>query len=108
MALDVILKVKEAEKKADASIKLANDKSKEILKKAQTDANDTYNSMIIDSKEKESDIITENIQNANCKAKDIFKNGEKEVQEILNISNEKKQNAVKLVVERIVNIHGNS
>ena len=41
-------------------------------------------------------------------AEPILAKGRKESEDILNVSEEKKLNAVKLVVERIVKVHGNS
>ena len=44
----------------------------------------------------------------NKEAEPILAKGRKEAEDILNVSEDKKINAVKLVVERIVKVHGNS
>lgn len=41
-------------------------------------------------------------------AEPILAQGRKEAEDISNVSEDKKLNAVKLVVERIVKVHGNS
>lgn len=52
--------------------------------------------------------MNEAISAGNKEAEPILAKGKSEASDIENISEEKKNNAVKLVVERIVKIHGNS
>ena len=53
-------------------------------------------------------LIQEAIEAGNVEAKPILENGEKEKESIRNLSPTLKENAINIVVERIVKIHGNS
>ena len=53
-------------------------------------------------------MMDEAVNEGNQEAKPILEKGEVEARNILEVSEDKINSAVKLVVERIVNIHGNS
>ena len=89
MALEAINEIKEAEKKAEKIISEANQDAKEIISNATKEAEIKYN-----------DIISE--------AEPLLKSGAKEIEAIHNMSQDLKDNAINIVVERIVKIHGNS
>lgn len=108
MALEAIKQIKNVEAEADSIIKDATAKSKEILQKANKDAESQYEKAIAAAKEKCNSIIEEAIAEGQSKAEPILKEGEKDSQDIYNISDEKKMKAVKLVIERIVKVNGNS
>ena len=57
---------------------------------------------------KKKEIIKKAEDDGNNEAKPILDKGEIEVQKIKNISTDKKNNAINLIVERIVKINGNS
>ena len=108
MALEAITQIKNVEAEADNIIKDATAKSKEILQKANEDAESQYEKAIVAAKEKCNSIIEKAIAEGQSKAEPILKQGEKDSQDIYNISTEKKMSAVKLVIERIVKVNGNS
>lgn len=59
-------------------------------------------------KTKANDLLNAALEEGNNKAKPILEMGEKEIEAIKNMSQEIKDNAINIVVERIVKIHGNS
>lgn len=108
MALEAINEIKRAEEQAEKLIQEATIKSKEIIKNAITEADDEYNKILSEANTKRTQIIAKAEEEGNTEAKPILKKGDSEVSSIKNISNEKKDNAINLIVERIVKIHGNS
>ncbi|MBS6601319.1 MAG: ATPase [Clostridium sp.] len=108
MALEAITQIKNVEAEADNIIKDATVKAKQILQQANEDAESQYEKAIVAAKEKCNSIIEKAIAEGQSKAEPILKQGEKDSQDIYNISTEKKMSAVKLVIERIVKVNGNS
>lgn len=82
--------------------------SKEIVKNASIQAEEEYSKTLSEANSKKAQIIAKAEDEGNSEAKPILEKGEKEVASIKNISEEKKNNAINLIVERIVKIHGNS
>ena len=108
MALEAINEIKKAEDKAEELIQEATAKAKEILKVANIQAEDEYNKIVEYANLKKSETIKKAEDDGNSEAAPILSKGENEVIEIKNISEDKKNNAINLIVERIVKIHGNS
>ena len=108
MALEAINEIKKAEEKAEELIQEATITSKEIIKNAGIQAEEEYNKILTEANIKKSQIIARAEEEGNLQAAPILENGEKEVSSIKNISEDKKNNAINLIVERIVKIHGNS
>ena len=54
------------------------------------------------------DLLNAALEEGNSNAEPILKIGEKEIEAIRNMSQDLKDNAINIVVERIVKIHGNS
>ena len=108
LALEAITQIKNVEAEADNIIKDATVKAKQILQQANEDAESQYEKAIVAAKEKCNSIIEKAIAEGQSKAEPILKQGEKDSQDIYNISTEKKMSAVKLVIERIVKVNGNS
>ena len=108
LALEAITQIKNVEAEADNIIKDAKVKAKQILQQANEDAESQYEKAIVAAKEKCNSIIEKAIAEGQSKAEPILKQGEKDSQDIYNISTEKKMSAVKLVIERIVKVNGNS
>ena len=108
LALEAITQIKNVEDEADNIIKDATVKAKQILQQANEDAESQYEKAIVAAKEKCNSIIEKAIAEGQSKAEPILKQGEKDSQDIYNISTEKKMSAVKLVIERIVKVNGNS
>lgn len=108
MALEAINEIKEAEKKADAIISEANQKAKEIVSEATKEAAVKYDEIINNAKTKASELINEALVEGNSNAAPILEAGAKDIEAIGNMSQKVKDNAINIVVERIVKIHGNS
>lgn len=108
LALEAITQIKNVEAEADNIIKDATVKAKQRLQQANEDAESQYEKAIVAAKEKCNSIIEKAIAEGQSKAEPILKQGEKDSQDIYNISTEKKMSAVKLVIERIVKVNGNS
>jgi len=108
LALEAINEIKKAEEKAEELIQEATAKAKEILKIANIQAEDEYNKIVESANLKKCKAIKKAEDDGNLEAEPILSKGENEVIEIRNISEDKKNNAINLIVERIVKIHGNS
>lgn len=108
LALEAIKEIKKAESEADEMIKSANVEAKDILQKATIEATDNYNKVLAEAKDKCNSIINDAVEAGNKEAEPILLKGKQEAQDIYNIEEDRKNNAVKLVIERIVKIHGNS
>ena len=108
MALEAINYIKKAEEQAEELIQEATIKSKEIVKNAAIQAEEEYNKILKDANLRKDEILKKAEEEGNVKAAPILEKGEKDVEEIKNISDDKKNNAINLIVERIVKIHGNS
>ena len=108
MALEAINDIKKAEEKAEKLIQEATSEAREILKNANKLAEEEYNKIIESANLRKNEILKNSELDGNSEANPILSKGETEVQEIKSISSEKKDNAINLIVERIVKIHGNS
>ncbi len=108
MALQVIAEIKQTEAKADEIVRNATNEAKDMVQKAKVEAQKQYDDVIAKAKEKANDLISKAVDMGNKEAEPVLAKGRQEAEGILNISEDKKINAVKLVVERIVKIHGNS
>lgn len=108
MALEAINEIREAEKKAEEMISNAKQKAKEIVQDATKEADIKYDEIISNAKAKANDLLHAALEEGNSKAKPILEVGEKDIEAIRNMSQEVKDNAINIVVERIVKIHGNS
>lgn len=108
MALEIIIEVKKAEDEANSIISTAQIKSKEIVTKAYQEADKEYRRIVDEAKVKAQSIMDEAIALGNKEAKSIINKGDEEVYKFSSLPKENINNAIKLVVERIVNINGNS
>ena len=108
MALEAINEIKEAEKKAEKIISEANQDAKEIISNATKEAEIKYNDIISEAKTKANDLLSAALEEGNSNAEPLLKSVAKEIEAIHNMSQDLKDNAINIVVERIVKIHGNS
>ncbi|MGL4773571.1 MAG: ATPase [Clostridium sp.] len=108
MALEAIREIKSCEQKAEEIIKNSTAEGKAIVQNAGELAQKEYNNTIDGAKKKAEEIIQDGIEEGNKIATPILEDGRKSSEGILNISDEKKNDAAKIVIERIVKIHGNS
>jgi len=102
LALEAISKLKKAEAEAEEIIQKAMNASKEIINNAKAEAETTYNKIINDANSKKIEILKKAEDEGNSIAEPLLKKGEEEVVEIKNISEEKRKDAINLIVERIV------
>ena len=82
--------------------------AKEIINNATKEANIKYDEIVSNAKTKANNLLNAALEEGNSNAKPILKMGEKEIEAIKNMSQDLKDNAINIVVERIVKIHGNS
>lgn len=109
MAKDAIKEIKSAEEEANKIIDNAKLEGREIIKKAEEDALKEYKDIINKASLEAKKIMDEVENKANGgEAELIFKEGKKEADSILNVSNDLLDKAVNFVVERIVKFNGNS
>ncbi|MGL4991026.1 MAG: ATPase [Sarcina sp.] len=108
MAAEIISEIKKVEQEAKELIANANKTSKDILAKASIDAQAEYDSILNEARIQIKTIIDNAVLEANNEASVLQEKGQAECELISKPSNEKFDEAVNLVIERIVNIHGNS
>lgn len=108
MAIQEIIEIKKAEEEAFEIIKAAENERRAILKSAQNQALEKYDETLKEIKSKAKSIVDEAISLAEKEAYTISINGKNEISSIYNIPKERLDNAVKLIIERIVKNYGNS
>ena len=108
MALDAINEIRKAEEKAEKIILDAKEKAKVIVNEAKIEAEKQYDDTISISKVKAAEIMNDAVEKGNNEASPILEKGKEDVDAISNMSQKIKDNAINIVVERIVKIHGNS
>lgn len=108
MAIEALNEVKKAEAKADEMIKTAQQESKEIILKAKVEAEAAYKNIIDMAKVKAQEIMNSAIELGKYEAQPIIENGRVQCNEIKNTPEAKMKDAAKFVIERIVNVNGNS
>ncbi|MGL5764869.1 MAG: ATPase [Sarcina sp.] len=108
MAVEIISEIKNTEQVAREIIINANKEAKEIISKATLEAEQSHKAILDDAKCEGQKIIDAAVTSANIKAEKLFEQGKKDCKSITDLDKEKIDQAVKLVIERIVNIHGDS
>ena len=109
MALEAVKEITNAEKMAEELLIEANKKSKEIINSATKIGEERYKDILMRSKEEVEIIINSTTEKAEKEIQAISieeNNGLSPIDE--GLAKEKKYSAVKLIIERIVGIHGNS
>jgi len=108
LAKEAIIKIEEAEKIAEENVEKAFSISNDLLKNAEAEAEKVYDLIIEETKKKVHFISDEATKEGKMQAEPILKACEKEVIDINNISQDKFELAVNMVIERIVKFNGNS
>lgn len=108
MAAEVINEIQRAEAKADELIKNAQSDASKITKDAEKKSLLEYKKILDDAKAQRQQIMNDAVAKAEKNTEYIFEEGRNEANNIKKISNEKVERAVNLVIERIVNINGDS
>ena len=108
MARDAFLKAKEAEDNCVDIIKIANNKAKAILDQAENDGTAKYEAIILHANRQKLDTIEETKSATKAECQFIITKGESEVAKLKKQTDEELSKVVSLIMERIVNIHGDS
>lgn len=108
MAIEVISEIKKAEEAAKALIKEAQAEAREKISKANQQGEDQYKKIVGAAKNKGEEKIKNQVDATNKEVDALFEIGKSDCAKIQSVSPDKVDAAVKLVSERIVNIHGNS
>ncbi|WP_415875869.1 ATPase [Clostridium sp.] len=108
LALEAIKKIRDTEEKAMEIIKKAQNDSNQIIKDSDVKAASEYKRILNEAKNEAKKILDDAAANAEKEAIPIIESGKTSAENIKDISKEKLEMAVNLVVERIVNINGNS
>lgn len=108
MAIKVISEIQKAEQYAKEIIVQANKDSKDIMSKATLQADEIHKKILESAKKEAEGFMQASIAEGNYEAEKLFAKGKQECEDIMAPSQDKIDKAVKLVIERIVNIHGNS
>jgi len=108
VAKEAIEAVKEAEAQAHAILQEATQASRDLMQTAEALAEDKYR-QIMEEAEKEANAIKEQaLSEGESIAKPIIEKGMQESQELAKMSNEDLDKTVNIIIERIVNVNGNS
>lgn len=108
LAKEAIYRIEEAEKIANQNLEKAISISNDILKSADTEAEKIYENIIEETKKKVNYIMEEASEEGKKQAEPILKACENEIINIKNISQDKFDLALNMVIERIVKFNGNS
>lgn len=108
MAVEVISEIQKAEKEAVDILLNANKESKDIISKATLKATEEYNKIVSKANKEAQEIINKSIASGNKEAEGLFEKGKEQCKTINAPSQSNVDEATKLIIERIVNIHGNS
>ena len=102
MAMNSITLIKQAEDDVNSLIQKAQRDANEIIRNAETRAKEVYNETLKIARDKSEEILFRAEADGQKKAQPIIDGGSKEVEHIQNIQRSKFDEAVSLVVERIV------
>ncbi|MGL4655590.1 MAG: ATPase [Sarcina sp.] len=108
MAIEVISEIQKAEQYAKETLVQANKDSKDITSKATLQAEEIYKQILDAAKKEANGFMQASISEGNYEAEKLFAKGKEDCKNIIAPAQDKVDEAVKLVIERIVNIHGNS
>lgn len=108
MAAEAVQKVKQAEEQASEMVRKANDEARELIRKAEAAGLARQKAIIMEANRQKAEMI----EQANLKAAqgcaDLLREGEAQRQQILNPEPQSFEQAVQIVIERIVNLNGDS
>ncbi|KRQ87326.1 V-type ATP synthase subunit H [Caloramator mitchellensis] len=108
MALEVVRQVSEIERQSEEIVKQSQLKATEIIKNAKEQADN-----IIKDAHKRANIMHDEIlskyeNEGQVEANPIIEEGNKSIEQVKNVPPDKLDKAVNMVIERIVNSHGDS
>lgn len=108
MVKEAIKAVKEAEAEANKILQEANETSRNLKREGEALAEEKYRQIMEEAKREAEGIKEKALQEGEAIAKPIMEKGMKESEELAALSNEELDKAVNIIIERIVNINGNS
>lgn len=103
MAIEVVLKVREAEDAGVLAIKNANEKAKQILAEAEKEGSERYKAVIREARSAGDGMIRAAAKEADGENAPLEEKNAAEIKKILNPDSAKFEKAVEIVMERIVN-----
>ncbi len=106
MAQEAIIKVKQAEEKAENIIVNARKSAQQMIKEAEQLAEETYREIISQAKTEAQNIFDQAKEEGEQTARPILEQGKKEAANIRHIDEKQLLTAVENIVERIVNTDG--
>ncbi len=108
MAKEAIEAVKKAEEEANNFLQSASQASRDLKKEAELLAEEKYKT-IMEEADKEAKILRDRaLQEGEEISKPVIEKGLEEAEKILAIKDEELKSAVNIIIERIVNVNGNS
>lgn len=108
MAAEAVLKVKKAEEKGSELVRRAGDEAKELIRKAETEGQNRRKAIIAEANRMKAEMIEQANQKAVRDCAELISEGERNRQRILNPDPLKLEQAVQIVIERVVNLNGDS
>lgn len=108
MAAEAVLKVKQAEEQGNEMVRKANDEAKELIRKAEADGLTRQKGIIAEANRMKEEMIAAANHKAVQGCADLLSEGEAQRQRILNPEPQRFEQAVQIVIERIVNVNGYS
>lgn len=108
MSTDAVKRVRDSEADAKKIIDDANSKSKEIIESAKIDAKQAYDDLVSKAKENRVHILEKARVKGEKDSIPIIDEAKAQIDDLSNIDVNLASNAIKSVVERIVNNSGNS
>ena len=108
MAKEAIVSVKEAEEQVREMIEEAVQASKRSKAEAIQGGEEEYRKIVNEAEESARIIKEKALKEGEAASKPILENGISEASQIIDISDEKIDKAVNIIIERIVNANGNS
>lgn len=108
MAFEIVKQITQIEEEGDKLIKEAQNNALEIQKRAKEESKQIIDRAKLEAENYYNSVIQKYEQDAQKDVQAILSENEKVIKELNEISKDRLNKAVNLVIERIVNSHGNS
>lgn len=108
MAKEAIEKVREAEVQANVIMQEANQNSRDSKKEAEILADEKYKQIIREADREAKEIQEKALQEGEIESKPILEKGLIEAKKLEEITDQDLDSVVNIIIERIVNVNGNS
>lgn len=104
MAVEAVLKIKEAEERGKAVIRGAGEEARKIAQSYAANCEEQKNTILVKAKNTREVIIKSAEQKAESECDELQKKGDAEKEKIFNPGAEKVEQAIKFITERIVSV----